>query len=88
LDKRTPRKSVDVPFTPFTDPTIQIPMSIGISQRIIKHTLAVATRTKVAFETNQGSGSRKERRDKFSDSIGIIRDNVVRVVMDLLSLGR
>ena len=88
LDKSTPRKSVDVPFTPFTDPTIQIPMSIGISQRIIKHTLAVATRTKVAFETNTGSGSRKQRRDKFSDSIGIMRDNIVRVVMDLLSLGR
>lgn len=88
LDKNTPRKSVDVPFTPFTDPTIQIPMSIGISQRIIKHTLAVATRTKVAFETEIGTGSRKKRRDKFSDSIGIMRDNIVRVVVDLLSLGR
>lgn len=88
LDKNTPRKSADVPFTPFTDPTIQIPISIGISQRIIKHTLAVATRTKVAFETETGTGSRKKRRDKFSDSIGIMRDNIVRVVMDLLSLGR
>jgi len=88
LDKSTLRKSGDVPFTPYTDPTMQIPMSIGISQRIIKHTLAVATRTKVAFETNAGMGSRKQRRDKFSDSIGIIRDNIVRVVMDLLSLGR
>lgn len=88
LDKSTPRKSVDVPLTPFTDPTIQIPMSLAISQRIIKHTLAVATRTKVAFETSAGTGNRKQRIKKFSDSLGIMRDNIVRVVMDLLSLGR
>lgn len=88
LDKDTPRKSLDAPFTPFTEPTVPAPISAGISQRIIKHTLAVATRTKVAFETTTGKLSRKQRRDRFSDSIGIMRDNVVRVVIDLLSLGR
>lgn len=88
LDKNTPRKSPDVPETPFTKPTINFPMSLDISHRIIKNTLAVATRTKVAFETTAGTGTRKVRRDRFSDSIGIIRNNIVRVVMDLLSLGR
>ena len=88
LDKNTPRKSPDVPETPFTNPTINFPMSLDISHRIIKNTLAVATRTKVAFETTAGTGIRKVRRNRFSDSIGIIRNNIVRVVMDLLSLGR
>jgi len=88
LDKNTPRKSPDVPETPFTKPTINFPLSLDISHRIIKNTLAIATRTKVAFETTAGTGIRKVRRDRFSDSIGIIRNNIVRVVMDLLSLGR
>jgi len=88
LDINTPRKSSDVPDTPFTNSTIQFPMSLNVSHRIIKNALAVATRTKVAFETNAGTGNKKDRRNKFSDSIGIIRNNIVRVVMDLLSLGR
>jgi len=88
LDKNTPRKSPDVPETPFTNPTIHFPINLDVSHRIIKNTLAVATRTKVAFETTAGTGIRKVRRNRFSDSIGIMRNNIVRVVMDLLSLGR
>ena len=88
LDKSTPRRSLDVPHTPFTEPIIHFPMSISVSQRIIKHALGVATRTKVAFETTVRTGTDKVRRKRFSDSIGIVRDNIVRIVMDLRSLGR
>jgi transcriptional regulator with XRE-family HTH domain len=88
LDKKTPRKSDDVPRTPFSDPNTQFPFTLDVSHQIIKNTLAVATRVKVAFESNSGSGNKQVKRDRFSDSIGIIRDSIVRIVVDLLSLGR
>jgi hypothetical protein len=88
LDKKTPRKKVGVALTPFQSSIALETFTLKHSQRIIKSTLGVATRMKVAFETGPKGRGLKAKRDKFSDSIGIIRDRIVEVVTILLALGR
>ena len=88
LDKKTPRKKGGVALTPFQTSTSLETFTLKHSQRIIKATLGVATRMKVAFETGPKNQGLRAKRDKFSDSIGIIRDRIVEVVTALLALGR
>ena len=88
LDKKTPRKKGGVALTPFQTSTSREIFTLKHSQRIIKATLGVATRMKVAFETGPKNQGLRAKRDKFSDSIGIIRDRIVEVVTALLALGR
>ena len=88
LDKKTPRKKVGIPLTPFEITSTSDVFTLKLSQSIIKSTLGVATRMKVAFETGPNTVALKKKRDKFSDSMGIIRDRIVEVVGALLSLGR
>jgi transcriptional regulator with XRE-family HTH domain len=88
LRPATPRKKIGVPLTPFGSAMAQEAFTIKHSQKIIKASLGVATRTKVAFETGSGGKALKAKRDKFSDSIGIIRDRIVEAVLLLLALGR
>ena len=88
LRPATPRKKIGVPLTPFGSAIAQEAFTIKHSQNIIKASLGVATRMKVAFETGSGGKALKAKRDKFSDSIGIIRDRIVEAVLILLALGR
>lgn len=88
LKPATPRKKIGVPLTPFQSLIARENFTMKQSQAIIKASLGVATRMKVAFETGSGSKALKAKRDKFSDSIGIIRDRIVEAVSLLLALGR
>jgi hypothetical protein len=58
------------------------------NQKIIKATLSVATRMKVAFETDSKGKGLKSQLKKFSDSVAVVRNNIVIVVETLLSIGR
>ena len=88
LATTTPRKKTGVPLTPFQSSVVKENFTLNHSQAIIKASLGVATRMKVAFETGSGGKALKAKRDKFSDSIGIIRDRIVQAVLILLALGR
>lgn len=88
LRPTTPRKKIGVPLTPFQSSINQENFTLKHSHDIIKASLGVATRMKVAFETGSGGKALKSKRDKFSDSIGIIRDRIVEVVLSLLAMGR
>jgi transcriptional regulator with XRE-family HTH domain len=88
LDVKTPRRDKTIPHTPFETTTNPENFSLKLSQEIIKASLGVATRMKVAFETGTSGKALKARRDKFSDSMGIIRDRTVKAVLILLALGR
>jgi transcriptional regulator with XRE-family HTH domain len=88
LDVKTPRRDTGVPHTPFQSLTAPQNFTLKQSQALIKSSLGVATRLKVAFETGNSSKALKTKRDQFSDSIGIIRDGIVKAVLILLALGR
>lgn len=88
LDLDIPRKNKKVPGTPFESRATKSSFTLEHSYAIIRTTLGVASRMKLAFETNTTKQSLKSKKKKFSDNIGIIRDNIVISVIILLKLGR
>lgn len=88
LDKNTPRKMQGVPLTPFGKLIKRELFNQKHNHKIIKATLSVATRMKVAFETDSKGKGLKSQLKKFSDSIAVVRNNIVIVVESLLSIGR
>lgn len=88
LKPDTPRKDSTIPRTPYENLPTPLNFNIKTSKSLIKASLAVATRIKVSFETSHRQTNLKDKRDKFTDGIGIIRDNIVTAVRILLSLGK
>lgn len=72
---------------PFLKKTTNNKYSTKLSHQLIKATLTVAARTKIAFSTDKGK-DKKTLGKRFTDSVSMMRDRIVFVVETLISLGK
>jgi hypothetical protein len=88
LEDGVPKRSADVPLTPYEKITPNYILAPKTSRFIIRETLRFAARLKVLFRTDNGAVGLKKLKKRFTDSLAFMRSKAVLIVKLLLGLGK
>ncbi len=88
LEDGVPKRSSDVPLTPYEKVTPRYVLAPKTSRFIIRETLRFAARLKVLFRTDNGSTGLKKLKKRFTDSLAFMRSKAVLIVKLLVGLGK
>jgi hypothetical protein len=88
LEDGVPKRSSDVPLTPYEKVTPHYVLAHKTSRFIIRETLRFAARLKVLFRTDNGSSGLKKLKKRFTDSLAFMRSKAVLIVKLLVGLGK
>ena len=83
-----PKRSVDVPLTPYEKASAKYVLIPKTSRFMIRETLKFAARLKVLFRTDNGSLGLKKLKKRFTDSLAYMRSEAVLIVKLLVGLGK
>jgi transcriptional regulator with XRE-family HTH domain len=83
-----PKRSVDVPLTPYEKASAKYVLIPKTSRFMIRETLKFAARLKVLFRTDNGSLGLKKLKKRFTDSLAYMRSEAVLIVKLLIGLGK
>lgn len=88
LEDGVPKRSSDVPLTPYEKASKTYALTPRISRFIIRETLRFAARLKILFRTDNGSTGLKKLKKRFTDSLAFMRSKAVLIVKLLIGLGK
>ncbi len=88
LEDGVPKRSSDVPLTPYEKVTPRYVLAPKTSRFVIRETLRFAARLKVLFRTDNGSTGLKKLKKRFTDSLAFMRSKAVLIVKLLVGLGK
>ena len=88
LEDGVPKRSSDVPLTPYEKASVNYSLTPRTSRFIIRETLRFAARLKILFRTDNGSTGLKKLKKRFTDSLAFMRSKAVLIVKLLVGLGK